>query len=59
MPKGWKELNETLSLLPSFKYSTVIRITSARGLNMNNTEGYRHLIEKAAPTYVEVKAHIM
>jgi len=56
--RGWEKLNETLALLPSFKCPTVIRITSVRGLNMKNTKGYAELVEKANPTYVEVKAYM-
>ena len=56
--RGWEKLNETLSLLPSFKCPTVMRITSVRGLNMKNTKGYTALIEKADPTYVEAKAYM-
>jgi tRNA wybutosine-synthesizing protein 1 len=56
--EGWEKLKETLTLLPSFKCSTVMRITSVRGLNMTNTKGYARLIEKAAPTYIEVKAYM-
>jgi tRNA wybutosine-synthesizing protein 1 len=56
--RGWEKLNETLSLLPSFKCPTVMRITSVRGLNMKNPKGYAALIEKADPTYVEAKAYM-
>jgi tRNA wybutosine-synthesizing protein 1 len=56
--RGWKKLNETLSLLPSFKCPTVMRITSVRGLNMKNPKAYAALIEKADPTYVEAKAYM-
>ncbi|MDI6690604.1 MAG: 4-demethylwyosine synthase TYW1 [Candidatus Bathyarchaeota archaeon] len=58
IPKAWEKLNETLSLLPSFKCPTVIRITLVRGLNMANIEGYAKLIEKTEPTYVEPKAYM-
>lgn len=58
IPKAWEKLNETLALLPSFKCPKVIRITSTRGLNMKNTEGYARLIKKADPTYVETKAYM-
>ena len=57
-PKAWEKLNQTLELLPSFKCPTVIRITSVRGLNMKNIEGYARLVEKAKPTYVEPKAYM-
>ena len=58
IPEAWEKLNETLKLLPSFKCPTVIRITSGRGLNMKNIEGYARLIEKANPTYIEPKAYM-
>ena len=58
IPEAWEKLNETLKLLPSFKCPIVIRITSVRGLNMKNIEGYAKLIEKANPTYIEPKAYM-
>ena len=58
IPKAWEKLNETLSLLPSFKCPTVFRITSVRGLNMSDAEGYSELVEKAKPTYIEAKAYM-
>lgn len=57
-PKAWEKLKETLALLPSFKCSTVIRITSVRNVNMKNVKDYAKLIEKANPTYVEPKAYM-
>ena len=58
VPEAWKKLNETLSLLPSFKCPTVIRLTLARHLNLKHPELYARLIEKANPTYVEPKAYM-
>jgi tRNA wybutosine-synthesizing protein 1 len=58
IPKAWKRLNETLELLPSFKCPTVIRITSVRGLNMNDASGYAKLAKKADSTYIEPKAYM-
>jgi tRNA wybutosine-synthesizing protein 1 len=58
IPEAWKKLNETLSLLPSFKCSTTIRLTLARHLNLKRPELYARLIEKANPTYVEPKAYM-
>lgn len=55
---AWKNLNETLSLLPSFKCPTVIRITLVRHKNLKHPELYARLIEKASPTYVEPKAYM-
>ncbi len=57
-PEAWKKLNETLSLLPSFKCPTVIRLTLARHLNLKQPELYARLVEKANPTYVEPKAYM-
>lgn len=57
-PKAWKELNETLQNLPSFKCPTVLRITLARDLNMVNIDGYAKIVEKAKPTYIEPKAYM-
>jgi tRNA wybutosine-synthesizing protein 1 len=58
VPKAWDKLNETLENLPNLKCPTVMRITSVRGLNMRNTEGYARLIRKAEPTYIETKAYM-
>jgi tRNA wybutosine-synthesizing protein 1 len=55
---AWKKLNETLSLLPSFKCPTVIRLTLARNLNLKHPEQYASLIKKANPTYIEPKAYM-
>jgi tRNA wybutosine-synthesizing protein 1 len=58
IPKAWKNLKETLDLIPSFKCPTVIRITSVHNLNMENIEDYAKLIDKANPTYIEPKAYM-
>jgi len=56
--EAWEKLNETLSLLPSFKCPTVIRITLVRNLNLKHPELYARLIEHANPTHVEPKAYM-
>jgi len=58
IPNAWEKLNETLSLLPSFKCPTVMRITLVKHLNLKHPELYAKLIEKANPTYVEPKAYM-
>jgi tRNA wybutosine-synthesizing protein 1 len=58
IPNAWERLNQSLEFLPNLKCSTVIRITSVRGLNMKNIKGYAKLIEKANPTYIEPKAYM-
>jgi len=58
IPKAWKRLNQTLSLLPSFKCPTVLRLTLVRHLNLSHPELYARLIMEANPTYVEPKAYM-
>ncbi|MDI6883844.1 MAG: 4-demethylwyosine synthase TYW1 [Hadesarchaea archaeon] len=54
---GWKRLNESLELMPSFKCRKVIRLTLVKGLNLKNAEGYARLIEKARADFVEPKSY--
>lgn len=56
--EAWQKLNQTLATLPSFRCPTVMRITSVNKLNMRNPRGYARLVEKAKPTYIEVKAYM-
>jgi tRNA wybutosine-synthesizing protein 1 len=58
IPRAWDKLNETLDLLPSFSCRKVIRITLAKGLNMDCPEEYAKLIRKASPGFVEAKAYM-
>jgi len=58
IPAAWEKLNETLSLLPSFKCPTVTRLTLVRHLNLKHPDLYARLIERASPTYVEPKAYM-
>lgn len=56
--KAWTNLNETLEMLKSFRCPTVTRMTMVKDHNMDELEGYAKLIEKAQPTYIEVKAYM-
>ncbi|MDH5461294.1 MAG: 4-demethylwyosine synthase TYW1 [Candidatus Bathyarchaeota archaeon] len=58
IPDAWEKLNETISLLPSLKCPTVIRITLVRNRNLKHPNEYARLIESANPTYVEPKAYM-
>jgi len=58
IPAAWEKLNETLSLLPSFKCPTVTRLTLVRHLNLKRQDLYARLIERASPTFVEPKAYM-
>jgi len=57
-PEAWNKLNETLSIFPSFRCPTVIRMTLVRKHNMKSVKDYAQLIEKASPTYIEAKAYM-
>ena len=57
-PNAWAKLNETLCLLQSFRCPTVVRTTLVKEHNMDNVDQYAKLVEKANPTYVEVKAYM-
>lgn len=52
---SWERLMHSLSLLEQFR-RTVIRLTLVRNLNLINPEGYAELVDKAGPSYLEVKA---
>jgi tRNA wybutosine-synthesizing protein 1 len=54
---GWENLNRTLELLPSLQTRKVIRLTVIKGWNTTNIRGYADLIEKAEPSFIEVKAY--
>ncbi|MDR0912371.1 MAG: 4-demethylwyosine synthase TYW1 [Methanobrevibacter sp.] len=56
--KGWENLNNSLELLNSFDSNTCIRTTCVKGENMIDPKGYGKLIEKANPTYIEIKAYM-
>ncbi|OYT37355.1 MAG: 4-demethylwyosine synthase TYW1 [Desulfurococcales archaeon ex4484_58] len=60
VPRAWELVMETIELFPSFKSPTVYRITIIRGFNDHEEaiKGFKKLIEKGNPTYVEVKAYM-
>ena len=55
---GWKGLNESLELMPSFGCRKVIRLTLVKGLNLKDARGYSELIQKASPDFIEAKAYM-
>jgi len=57
-PNAWAKVNETLTLLKSFRCPTVIRTTLVKEHNMDLVDEYAKLAEKANPTYIEVKAYM-
>jgi tRNA wybutosine-synthesizing protein 1 len=58
IPNAWEKLNQTLSILSTFKCPTVLRLTLTKNLNLKNPEQYARLIERTNPTYVEPKAYM-
>ncbi len=55
---AWSKLNETLEALQSFSCPTAIRMTMVKKHNMELIEQYSEIVNKANPTYVEVKAYM-
>ncbi len=55
---GWRNINESLELLGSFRCPTALRLTLVRGLNLQRPAEYAKLILKGNSTYVEVKSYM-
>jgi tRNA wybutosine-synthesizing protein 1 len=54
----WPRIQESLEIISQHRSRSVIRMTLARGLNMERPEDYARLIAKAEPDFVEVKAYM-
>ncbi len=54
----WRNLNETLEILPSLDTRTVLRQTLVDRWNLGHEEEYARLIGRAAPDYIECKAYM-
>lgn len=52
---SWERLMASLAMLEQFK-RTVIRLTLVKGLNLVNPEGYAKIVDRANPSYLEVKS---
>jgi tRNA wybutosine-synthesizing protein 1 len=63
-PRGdrdlWGKIQESLEIVRDHPSRTVVRMTLARGMNMNvqDIEGFARLLERAEPDFVEVKAYM-
>lgn len=55
----WFKLMEFLDVMKEIKHKTrtVMRITLVKGINMVEPEGFAKLIEKAEPTFLEIKGY--
>jgi len=54
----WPRILESLEILKEHRCRSVIRMTLAKGLNMERPEDYASIIERAEPDFVEVKAYM-
>ncbi|MBW2967180.1 radical SAM protein, partial [Candidatus Woesearchaeota archaeon] len=59
-PDAWERLMKSLEILKEIKEKTrtCLRITIAKGLNMEDPQGYAKLISIAEPHFIEVKAYM-
>ncbi|MBD3259882.1 4-demethylwyosine synthase TYW1 [Candidatus Woesearchaeota archaeon] len=57
-PDAWQRFKRSLDIMKTMNCRTAARITLIKGINMEDMEGYKKLIEKAMPDYVEVKAYM-
>ncbi|MDD2756553.1 MAG: 4-demethylwyosine synthase TYW1 [Methanothrix sp.] len=54
----WPRIQESLEIIKQQRSRSVIRMTLARGLNMERPEDYARLIARAEPDFVEVKSYM-
>jgi tRNA wybutosine-synthesizing protein 1 len=54
----WQNVQESLEIIKQHRCRSVIRMTLARGLNMERPEDYARLIARAEPDFVEVKSYM-
>ena len=57
-PDFWERLNESLGYLAQKKHHTTIRITLIKDMNMEDLDGWKKLIEKGDPDFIEVKGYM-
>lgn len=57
-PDFWERLERSLELMSSMSCRKVARLTMVKNWNMKDPEGYAKLIEKANPTFIEVKGYM-
>ena len=57
-PGLWEKIIESLSVFKDAPCRTVVRMTLARRLNMDDPELYTNLLERAEPDFVEAKAYM-
>ena len=55
---GWTRINDSLELMSKMECRTVTRLTMAKKINMIRPKDYVPLIEKANPSFIEVKGFV-
>jgi len=60
VPRAWELTERALDMMRDFPSPTVLRITLIKGLNSDEkaVKGFSKIVERAEPTYVEVKAYM-
>jgi tRNA wybutosine-synthesizing protein 1 len=54
----WERMITCLDLLKTRKYRTAVRLTLIKDENMCDLEGYRNLINRGGPDFIEVKSYM-
>src|SRR3989338_2377788 len=54
----WERLLLSLDYCRDKKYRTTIRLTCVKGENMHNPEGYKYLVGRGDPDFIEVKGYM-
>ena len=56
--KSWERVQRSLKMLKELETTTVIRITSIKGINMHKAEEFAEVIDEAGSEFVEVKGYM-
>jgi tRNA wybutosine-synthesizing protein 1 len=54
----WQKILESLEIIKEHRNRSVIRLTLARGVNMERPDDYARIIARAEPDFVEVKSYM-
>ncbi|MGM5484497.1 MAG: 4-demethylwyosine synthase TYW1 [Nanobdellota archaeon] len=55
---SWERQQESLDIIREKDYRTCMRMTMIKEMNMVEPERYKHIIDKARPDFIEVKAYM-
>ena len=59
-PDYWERLLSSLDEMKKKKFRTTLRMTMIKGMNMDEEDmaGYKKLVERASPNYIEIKGYM-